>query len=73
VFAELLRKWAKPFGYHPNDMIRYFEDLGYRCIAVGTGGTRPIGEVTDDTVETNFAFLHRAAHAALIASLGASR
>jgi FkbM family methyltransferase len=69
VFAELLRKWSKPFGYHPNDMIRWFAELGYACWAVGAG-VRPIAEVTDETVETNYAFLHRTAHALQIAGMG---
>lgn len=69
VFAELLRKWAKPFGYHPNDVILYFATLGYRCFSVGQQGARLITEVTDDTVETNYAFLHSEAHADLVAAL----
>lgn len=63
VFAELLRKWSKPFGYHPNDMLAYFADLGYQCFAVGEAGVRSIDEVTDDTQETNYVFLHRQKHA----------
>lgn len=70
VFAELLRKWSKPFGYHPTDMIRWFAELGYACWAVGDAEVRPIIEVTDDTPETNYAFLHHAAHAAQIAGMG---
>jgi FkbM family methyltransferase len=73
VFAELLRKWAKPFGYHPNDMLRYFDEMGYRCFAVGATGAREIAEVTDETIETNYAFLHGQAHAGLIATFGAVR
>lgn len=69
VFAELLRKWSKPFGYHPNDMLQYFVELGYRCYAVGASGVRRIEEVTDETVETNYAFLHSQAHAGKIASI----
>ncbi len=69
VFAELLRKWSKPFGYHPNDMLRYFDGIGYRCYAVGTAGVRRLEEVTDDTPETNYAFVHADAHAAAIAAL----
>ena len=69
IFAELLRKWSLPFGYHPNDMLGYLADLGYRCWAVGTNGVRRIEQVTDDTGETNYAFLHAITHAALIAQL----
>lgn len=69
VFTELLRKWSKPFGYHPNDMIEFFADLGYVCYAVGTQGVTRITVVTDDTVETNFAFLHCEQHERLIVEL----
>lgn len=65
VFAELLRKWSKPFGYHPNDMLAYFAGLGYECFAIGQSGVRRIDTVTDETAETNYAFLHQATHAAL--------
>lgn len=69
VFAELLRKWSRPFGYHPNDMLRYFADLGYVCFAVGAQGVRSITEVTEQTEETNFAFVHPQAHADVVAAL----
>jgi FkbM family methyltransferase len=69
VFAELLRKWAKPFGYHPNDMLGFFAELGYVCFAVGPEGVRPLREVSDTTPETNYAFLHQEKHVAAIASL----
>lgn len=73
VFAELLRKWSKPFGYHPNDMLRYFAALGYECLAVGDAGVRRIAEVTDETPETNYAFLHTHKHAATLARLVAPK
>jgi hypothetical protein len=41
VFAELLRKWSKPFGYHPNDMLTFFAEFGYECFAVGEGWRAP--------------------------------
>lgn len=66
LFAEMLRKWAKPFGYHPNDLIGYLDTLGYRCFAVGAGTVRALAEVTEDTPETNYAFLHRKRHTGLI-------
>lgn len=69
VFTELLRKWSKPFGYHPNDMISYFDELGYLCFAVGAAGVRRINSVTDETKETNYSFLHGKNHAHLISML----
>lgn len=69
VFLELLRKWSAPFGYHPNDVLRFFAQLGYGCWAVGPQGLRRLHEVSDETVETNYAFLHERQHAALIDQL----
>jgi FkbM family methyltransferase len=71
VFAELLRKWSKPFGYHPNDMLAYFNELGYECFAVGQSGVRHIDAVTDETRETNYAFIHRVKHTELARKLQA--
>jgi FkbM family methyltransferase len=72
VFAELLRKWSKPFGYHPNDVLAFFAEMGYLCFAVGAQGVRRASTVTEETVETNFAFVHPAAHAESLAALQAS-
>lgn len=71
VFTELLRKWSKPFGYHPNDMLAYLTELEYDCFAIGQPGIRRIDTVTDETLETNYVFLHRAKHAALASKLEA--
>jgi FkbM family methyltransferase len=62
VLVELLRKWAKPYGYHPNDVISLFAKYGYTCFAVTDGGLRPVEEVTEETVETNFVFADLDAH-----------
>lgn len=72
VFLELLRKWSAPFGYHPNDVLRFFAQLGYGCWAVGSGGLRRLHEVNDETLETNYAFLHEQQHAGLIEQLAAA-
>jgi FkbM family methyltransferase len=69
VFAELLRKWSKPFGYHPNDMLSYFAEMGYSCFAIGHSGVRRIDVVTDETPETNYAFIHSLKHAELSCKL----
>ncbi|MBB3255882.1 FkbM family methyltransferase [Paraburkholderia bannensis] len=69
VFTELLRKWSRPFGYHPNDVIEFFASFGYECMAVGETGVRRLTCVTDETIETNYVFLHREAHAEKISRL----
>lgn len=69
VFTEMLRKWSAPFGYHPTEVISFFADLGYVCFAIGSEGVRVLTEVDEQTVETNYAFLHVSAHADMIRRL----
>ena len=71
VFTELLRKWSKPFGYHPNDVISFFDNLGYISFAVGVDGVRKISDINDDTLETNYAFVHADHHKELVKKLEA--
>jgi len=69
VFSELLRKWAKGFGYHPNDVLELFRSLGYRCFAVSEQGCREIPFVDEQTNETNYLFIHPQRHPDAIAEL----
>lgn len=66
LFMELLRKWSMPFGYHPNDIFALCTDMGYRIYAIREEGAAPrlspISLMTDETEETNFAFLFPGAH-----------
>ena len=57
--AELLRKWSREFGYHPNDVIDLFAAKGYGCYVIAEGALAPFGRVTDETRETNYFFIHR--------------
>lgn len=66
VFAEMLRKWAAIFGYHPNRIIEHMAGLGYGCFVTAGPGLAAFGRMTDETPETNFFFLHRERHAAVI-------
>jgi FkbM family methyltransferase len=34
VFTEMLRKWSAKFNYHPNDIIMFFEQLGYAAYTI---------------------------------------
>ena len=63
VFLEMLRKWAAKFGYHPNDIIELMAGHGYRCLEMAAAGPTPVACVTDETVSTNFLFLHPDRHA----------
>jgi FkbM family methyltransferase len=62
VFTEMLRKWAAKFDYHPNDIITFFTSLGYRCFYVQDFKLVELTEMTDETIETNFFFLHTQQH-----------
>ena len=66
VMTELLRKWSKCFNYHPNDVISLFNKKNYVCYVIADGRLRPCGTITDDTVETNFFFLHKEEHQKLL-------
>ncbi len=66
VMTELLRKWSKRFNYHPNDVIKYFGNIGYSCYVLSGGRLAPFETVTDDTIETNYFFLHDEKHKKLL-------
>ena len=62
IFVEMLRKWARAFGYHPNDTISLLAQCGYQCWYFEDGRLNLLPVMTDDTRETNFLFLHRERH-----------
>ena len=62
IFTELLRKWSKPYSYHPNEMIIFFNKLGYLCFGIGDSKVRYVEQVTEETIETNYVFVHKEAH-----------
>jgi len=66
IFSELLRKWAKKFNYHPNDVIKLLSAVEYDCYAVNQGKIQKIEKVTEETVETNFLFLNKNKHADIL-------
>jgi FkbM family methyltransferase len=69
VFTEMLRKWAAKFNYHPNEIIALFVSFGYQCFYAEGSSLKELLEMTDETVETNFFFLHSEKHADLISEL----
>jgi FkbM family methyltransferase len=73
VFSELLRKWSARFGYHPNEVLDLFFREGYGCFTVADDGLKEIHAIDDDTVETNFFFLHKEKHADKISSVASER
>ena len=62
VFTELLRKWSAKFNYHPNEVINLFKNMGYDCYFVINKSLKKIEKMTDETIQTNFFFLHKEKH-----------
>jgi FkbM family methyltransferase len=71
ILSELLRKWSRPFGYHPNDMLHFFREIGYLSFGIDENGAHRVESVNDETSATNFVFLHASSHKALIDQLEA--
>jgi FkbM family methyltransferase len=70
VFTEMLRKWAARYHYHPNEIISFFRELGYECFTFSAGSLHAFLEMTPETVETNFFFLHTRQHSEIVRALG---
>src|SRR5436190_2369313 len=62
LFVEMLRKWSKKFNYHPNDIIKLLANLGYRCFISKNNKLLEFFTMNEETVTTNFFFLHRNKH-----------
>jgi FkbM family methyltransferase len=70
VFSEMLRKWTAVYGYSPNDIIELFASLGYRTYFIDKSGyLKSIERITEDTIQTNFTFLHKKKHISQIENL----
>lgn len=69
VFTEMLRKWAAKFNYHPNEIIMLFSTFGYRCFYADGEALKELLVMTDETLETNFFFLHCEKHEQVINKL----
>lgn len=66
VFSEILRKWSRKFGYHPNDIINLLREIGYECYVISKDKLSKFDLVNDETVETNYLFFHKEKHATVI-------
>lgn len=62
IFSEMLRKWTAKFNYHPNQIIHFLKDLGYICFIPHNGQLKEFFEMDENTIETNFFFLHEDQH-----------
>jgi len=69
IFSEMLRKWSKKFGYHPDDIIHLLADIGYHCYGYITSKIEKIDSVTPELETTNFFFFQETKHKKTIETL----
>lgn len=69
IFTEMLRKWAKQFGYHPDEIIKLLSGLGYCCYGYRGKKIVQIAHVTPELETTNFFFFHETKHKKIIRKL----
>jgi len=72
IMLELLRKWSRVYGYHPDDVIPLLRTYGYRCWSHEGKTVSEVAAIDEACAQTNFFFLHEPAHEALLAGLQAS-
>lgn len=66
IYCEMLRKHAARFGYHPNDIIAMMKNHGYGCYIINVDSIEVFDSMDEQTVETNFLFLHHEKHGDII-------
>lgn len=59
IIIELLRKWMAPFNSRPQDVVEILRGLDYTSFAVGSDTITPVDEINNQTLETNFLFIHK--------------
>lgn len=62
LMLEMLRKWAKVYDYHPNDIIRLLGSLGYQCYSLGESELVRHESIDEHCEATNFFFLDPERH-----------
>lgn len=66
IFLEMLRKWSHKFNYHPNDIIKILTNLNYSCFTINEENLSFFYSMDENTIDTNFLFLHQNKHSAEI-------
>lgn len=66
IYTEMLRKHAARFGYHPNEIIDFMSTLGYACFVLLQGRLKQFVHMSEETMESNFFFLHKEKHKDII-------
>lgn len=56
IVVELLRKWMRAFGHHPQDVVNLLLNLDYEVYAIKSNSIKKISVIDAQTEETNFLF-----------------
>ncbi len=62
IMAEILRKWSRKYACEPNEIFLLLRSLGYLAFTTDGNVLFPFDTMTEETVETNFFFLHPDKH-----------
>lgn len=73
VFSEILRKWSTKFDYDANQILEFFKERNYSVFYVDGNGLKPISRIEEDTIQTNFFFLHNEKHSEEISRFSSRR
>jgi hypothetical protein len=66
IYSEMLRKWSKKFGYHPDDIINLLAEFGYCCYGYVGNKLKRIYSVCPELDTTNFFFFKKDKHRKII-------
>ena len=66
IYSELLRKHCARFHYSPNEVINFMSELDYSCFILENKKLIKFIKMDEDTLATNFFFLHNKKHSSLI-------
>jgi FkbM family methyltransferase len=62
IFLEILRKWSAKFNYHPNEILTILANAGYLCYVITNGKLEKFTKVDENTLATNYFFVHEDKH-----------
>jgi FkbM family methyltransferase len=69
VFTEILRKYCLKYNYDHNEIFSWFYNLGYKAFTVKGNKLLSFNFMDENTIQTNFFFLHSEKHASTISAL----
>ena len=69
IFTEILRKYCLKYNYNHNEIFEWFYSRGYRAFTVHGKTLKSFKFMDENTLQTNFFFLHAKKHSSAISEL----